>query len=158
MTRKRNGYQSGADKEVFMKEKQLIVTKSELESIVYEEVQKERHMLFDLCLEDYALLPLHTYGKRRGKQVVTVPLDGWENLLEQYSQVLGDLMIAREIIKKIKPVYDEYQKTYEKEHGFELYEYIKMVNTLYDSDEFERVRDQFEEEYNRQLDENALER
>ena len=51
-----------------MREKQIMVSQEELEQVVFEETMKQQHMLFDLCLEDYVLLPEIRENKRK-KQI-----------------------------------------------------------------------------------------
>lgn len=134
-----------------MKEKQITVTQDELERIVYEEIQKERKILFDLCLEDYFLLPIITEQKRKGKVYIYMSKSAWTDFLEQISKSLGDLEIAREIIGIMEPVYTEYHKTYEENHSLNFDDYMRASIAAYDADEFEHVRDMFEEEYYKRL-------
>ena len=50
-------------------------------------------------------------------------------------------------------VFDEYREEYEKAHDFTFDDYIKMCEVSYDADEFERVKERFEEEYFKDLSE-----
>lgn len=129
-----------------MKEKQITVTQDELEKIVYEELQKERSMFFALCAENYFLLPIVKEKSHKGKYEVITSKEEWGKHLERLAQTFGDLELARETIKIMSPIYQEYREVYEKEHSFSFDDYIRIVNTAYDFEEFERVRDRFEEE------------
>lgn len=135
-----------------MEKRTITMTQREFEQFIYEEVQKERHILFDMRFEDYFLLPLSTEWRRKGKIYISMSKDAWEKHLEQLSTTMGDLMMARKAIKMMEPVYREYREAYEKEHGFDFDDYMKMINVSYNTEEFERVRDMFEEEFYKQFD------
>jgi len=136
-----------------MTEKRTItLTQKEFEQLVYDEVQKERHILFDMCLEDYFLLPLARERKQKGKTYITMSKEAWNKHLEQLGTTIGDLMLARKTIQVMEPVYKEYHSKYEEKHAFDFDDYMKMVNATYNAEEFERVRDMFEEEFYKQFD------
>lgn len=125
----------------------LMIDRDRFEEFTYNEVQKMRHILFDLCCEDYILMPRTERIKQNGKDYIKMSKEDWETYTDDVSIALGDLMTARDLIKTMKPVFDEYREEYEKAHDFTFDDYIKMCEVSYDADEFERVRDRFEEEY-----------
>lgn len=143
-----------------MKEKLITITQKELEQIVYEEVQKERKILFDIHMEDYFLLPIYKEKKYRGRSSITMSKMAWETHLEQLAQLFGELELTRHAVEAMEPVYKEYHELYEKEHTYKMTfdDYIKMVNFSYSADELERVRDKVEEMYYKSLDDEELER
>lgn len=125
----------------------LMIDRDSFEEFTYNEVQKMRHILFDLCCEDYILMPRTERIRHNGKDYIKMSKEDWETYIDDVSIALGDLMTARDLIKTMKPVFDEYREEYEKAHDFTFNDYIKMCEVSYDADEFERVRDRFEEEY-----------
>ena len=131
----------------------LIIDKNEFKEFTYNEVQKMRHILFDLCCEDYILMPRTEAFRQNGKDYIKMTLNDWKTYTDNVSVALGDLMTARDIIKVMKPIFDEYREEYEKAHDFTFDDYIKMCTVSYDSDEFERVRERFEEEYFKDISE-----
>lgn len=141
-----------------MEKDSITVTQKELEKVVYEEIQKERRILFDMRLEDYFLLPVLTEKKRRGKSYISMPRSAWEEFLEQVCRTLDDLETAREIIGWMEPVYREYHMDYEDSHSFNFDNYVRTATASYDADEFERVRGMFEEAFEKNYDNAGLER
>lgn len=137
--------------------KNITLTQSEFDELIYEAVQKERHMLFDMVLEDYALLPVYKERLYKGKKRITMTKEAWNRHLELLGQTLGDLTIARETIKIMEPVYKEFYDEYKEKHSFDLMDYMQQINFTYDSDEFERVRDKIEDTYYNRID-NDIER
>ena len=79
--------------------------------------------------------------------------DECETYQIQVSEALGDLFEAREIIQTMRPVFDEYVAEYEAKHNISFDEYMNLAAVSYDADEFERVREQFENEYYKEIDE-----
>ena len=57
------------------------------------------------------------------------------------------------VVGRYLHVFDEYREEYEKAHDFTFDDYIKMCEVSYDADEFERVKERFEEEYFKDLSE-----
>ena len=125
----------------------------EIEFRAYREVQRMRRILFDLCLEDYIREPEIVKTKWKGKEVILMSLDEWKTYQTQVSEVLGDLFEAREIIQTMKPVFGEYAAEYEAKHNISFDDYMNLAAVSYDADEFERVREQFENEYYKEIDE-----
>ena len=125
----------------------------EIEFRAYREVQRMRRILFDLCLEDYIREPEIVKTKWKGKEVILMSLDEWKTYQTQVSEALGDLFEAREIIQTMRPVFDEYASEYEAKHNISFDEYMNLAAVSYDADEFERVREQFENEYYKEIDE-----
>lgn len=134
-----------------MENEQILIDRSELDNILYDEVLKWRHMFFDLCLEDYAPPLTIKRTKRKGKSLVVIDAEEWGKYDNWVGECLGDLMTARAIIEQIKPVFNEYREEYEKKHSFNFDNYIKSQVASYDADDFERVRDKFEDEYFKDL-------
>lgn len=128
-------------------DKFLMIDRDRFEEFTYNEVQKMRHILFDLYCEDYILMPRTERIRQNGKEYIKMSKEDWDTYIDDVSIALGDLMTARDLIKTMKPVFDEYREEYEKAHDFTFDDYIKMCEVSYDADEFERVRDRFEEEY-----------
>ena len=125
----------------------------EIEFRAYREVQRMRRILFDLCLEDYIREPEIVKTKWKGKEVILLSPDEWKTYQTQVSEAVGDLFEAREIIQTMKPVFDEYAAEYEAKHNISFDEYMNLAAVSYDADEFERVREQFENEYYKEIDE-----
>ncbi len=131
-----------------MKDNMILVDKDKFDALVYDEVQKMRHILFDINMDNYTLLPVHIEkGISHGKPIVKIPVDEWEKYNEIIFQCIDDGNDAREMLKIMRPVYVEYHEAYEKAHTISFDERMKMIITSYDSDEFERVRDRFEDEF-----------
>lgn len=61
-------------------------------------------------------------------------------------------------VEYMEPVYVEFHSEYEKAHNLSFDEYMKMVITSYDADEFERVRERFESDFYKEIDGEDLER
>lgn len=136
-----------------MENEQILIDRSELDNILYQEVLQWRHMFFDLCLEDYAPPLTIERTKRKGKSLVMMDAEEWEKYDNWVGECLGDLMTARAIIEHIKPVFDEYHEAYEEKHSFNFDSYIKSQVASYDAEDFERIRDKFEDEYFKDIDE-----
>ena len=136
-----------------MNDNMIMINKDDFEQFTFNEVQKMRHILFNICCEDYILMPRTEALREKGKDYIKMPLNDWKTYIDDVSIALGDLMTARDIIKVMKPIFDEYREEYEKAHDFTFDDYIKMCTVSYDSDEFERVRERFEEEYFKDISE-----
>lgn len=141
-----------------MREKQITITQTELDELVRKEFEKRRRILFDMGIEGYE--PEIAYKERRflGNRFIVIDGKNWDKLWKHFTKVSEDLMDAREILEITEPFYKKYHVLYEddgkKEYQFGSFdEYIRMINTEYTSAEFERMREQFEEEY--QIDDNA---
>ena len=127
----------------------ITVSHEELEQIVFEEVMKTQHILFDMCLEDYVLLPEIKENKRKGQ--IMISKQEWEKFLERIDMGFNELERARQLIGNMEPVYLKYRDEYARSHEFNLDHYAKMVTVDYSAEEFERVRDQFEDEFYKKL-------
>lgn len=136
----------------------ITIEDTELQEFIYQKVLAMRRMLFDLCTEDYPYMPKVISKWRRGKKVVIIPVDEWNRYNEDIAISMGDLMTAREMIKKMEPVYREFHEEYEQKHNLTFDEYMQQVIVDYDADEFEQVRERFEAEYYKQLEEEETER
>ena len=142
-----------------MKENTVLIDKDKLESLAYEEVQKMRHIFLDLCLEDYRLMPKHIKkGTDKGTAIVKIPLEEWNQYNDKIAECLGDLYTIRKILEYMEPVYIEFHAAYEKAHNLSFDEYMKMVITSYDAEEFERVRERFENDFFKDIDGEDIER
>lgn len=142
-----------------MTENTVLIDKDKLESLAYEEVQKMRHIFLDLRLEDYLLMPKHIKkGTDKGTKIVKVPLEEWNQYNDKVAECLGDLYTIRKIVEYMEPVYVEFHAAYEKAHNLSFDEYMKTVITSYDADEFERVRERFENDFYEDIDGEDLER
>lgn len=137
-----------------MKKEDMTITieDKELQELVYQKVLAMRRMLFDLCTEDYPYMPKVVSKWRRGKKVVLISEDEWNRYNEDIAISMGDLMTAREMIAKMEPVYREFHEEYEKKHQVSFDEYMQQMIADYDTEEFEQVRERFEEEYYKQLE------
>lgn len=136
----------------------ITIEDTELQELIYQKVLAMRRMLFDLCTEDYPYMPKVISKWRRGKKVVIIPVDEWNRYNEDIAISMGDLMTAREMIKKMEPVYREFHEEYEQKHNLTFDEYMQQVIVDYDANEFEQVRERFEAEYYKQLEEEETER
>lgn len=140
-------------------ENTIIATKDkELQELIYQKVLSMRRMLFDLCTEDYPYMPKISFARKRGKKVVVMSETDWNRYSDEFSVCLGDLLTAREMVKKMEPVYREFHEAYEQKHNITFDEYMKQVIIDYDTEEFEQVRERFEEEYYKQLENEETER
>lgn len=135
----------------FAMDDKMIIDKSAFEDVVRQEVLRMRRMYFDICCEDYAPRCRVERSRRNGKQVVIIDADEWNQFDTWVSECLGDLMTAREIIDLMQPVYDEFYREYQSKHKINFDDYTVVQLTLYDADEFEKVRDRFEDEYFKDL-------
>lgn len=129
----------------------MIIDKSAFEDVVRQEVLRLRRMYFDICCEDYAPRCRVERTRRKGKQVAIIDADEWSRFDEWVGECLGDLMTAREIISKMKPVFDEYYTEYQNNHNCNFENSMTVQLASYDADDFERVRDKFEDEYFKDL-------
>lgn len=141
-----------------MENNKITINKDDFKKWAYHEILLQQRILFDLCLDDYLLMPAKTHTKYKGKSVVIISLNDWNEFEESLSNTLGDLSLARDLIKQMQPVFDEYYMEYEQKHRFNFDDYQKSQLLSYDSDEFEKVRDIFEKEYYQKLDNESLER
>lgn len=130
----------------------ITIEDKELQELVYQKVLAMRRMLFDLCTEDYPYMPKVISKWRRGKKVVLISENEWNRYNEDIATSMGDLMTAREMIAKMEPIYREFHEEYEQKHQISFDEYMQQMIVDYDADEFEKVRERFEEEYYKQLD------
>lgn len=130
--------------------KQIVIDKEKFHEMAYSEACTMRRMLFDLETEDYGRYPAHVEHKRRWwHEVAIIPWDEWKAYDEYVSDILGDLAYARDLVKLMEPVFVEFYEKYQDEHKFERY--LQNECAAYDAENFERVRDRFEEEYNRKM-------
>ena len=143
-----------------MKEKLITVTRDELEQIILEETLKERHILFDIGIEDYYEVPPVRESKLYRNSVI-ISKTKWKKFLRWIEDMIIDFEQARNIIKVMEPVFREYHVQYEQEHlkaeaeqatSMDFDQYIKMAAASYDSDEFERTRELFEDTFSDSLD------
>lgn len=133
-----------------MREKQITITQAELNELVEKEFQKKRRILFDLCAEGYSLDLDYKEKNIFGKRFIIFDGKSWDRLWKRFTKVSEDLMDAREILEITEPFYKKYHTFHEQnikqEYPFASFdEYIKMVDAEYTSEEFERVREEFEE-------------
>lgn len=135
-----------------MTEDKMIIDQDKFEVVVFDEVQKMRHMLFDLRCDDYIRMPDMKRVKRQGKDFIEIPREEWERYENEVSEALGDLFTARDLIKAMKPVFREYHGEYEEKHNISFDEYTRFIVSEYDTDEFERVRARFEDKYYKQFE------
>lgn len=136
----------------------ITIEDAELQELVYQKVLAMRRMLFDLCTEDYPYMPKAISTRKRGRKVVLIPEDEWNRYNEDIAVSMGDLMTAREMIKKMEPVYREFHEEYERKHQIPFDEYVQQIIVDYDTAEFEQVRERFEEEYYKQFEDEETER
>ncbi len=130
----------------------MIIDKAAFEDIVRQEVLRLRRIYFDMECEDYAPRCRVERIRRKGKQVAIIDADEWSRFDEWVSECLGDLMTAREIIDLMQPVYDEFYREYQSNHNISFDDYTMVQLASYDADDFERVRDKFEDEYFKDLE------
>lgn len=137
---------------------EIVIEDQELQELIYQKVSAMRRMFFDLRTEDYPYMPKTISKRRRGKKIVIMLEDEW-NLYNEYVAVsMGDLETARELIKKMEPVYREFHEEYERRHNLYFDEYMQQIIVDYNAEEFERVKERFEEEYYNQLKDEDIER
>lgn len=134
-----------------MDDDKMIIDKSAFEETVRQEVLRLRRMYFDICCEEYAPRCRVERTRRKGKQVAIIDADEWNQFDEWVSECLGDLTTAREIIDLMQPVYDEFYGEYQRKHNISFDDYLTVQLASYDADDFERVRDKFEDEYFKDL-------
>ena len=107
--------------------------------------------MYDIHLENYAVLPEVHEEVRHKREYAVIESNDWNLFLDSLERVFFELDIARDIVSKLKPVYDKYKDAYMLENDFDMDTYMQAVSTDYDADEFERVKDMFEEEYTNRL-------
>lgn len=129
----------------------IVIDKTAFEDVALREVLKLRRMYFDICCEDYAPKCRVEHAKRKGKKVAIIDADEWNQFDVWISECLGDLMTAREIIDLMQPVYDEFYGEYQSKHNMSFDDYMTIQLASYDADDFERIRDKFEDEYFKDL-------
>ena len=125
------------------------ITQHELEQIMHEQLLKQIHIMYDIHLENYAVLPEVHEEVRHKREYAVIESNDWNLFLDSLERVFFELDIARDIVSKLKPVYDKYKDAYMLENDFDMD--MQAVSTDYDADEFERVKDMFEEEYTNRL-------
>ncbi len=127
------------------------ITQHELEQIMHEQLLKQIHIMYDIHLENYAVLPEVHEEVRHKREYAVIESNDWNLFLDSLERVFFELDIARDIVSKLKPVYDKYKDAYMLENDFDMDTYMQAVSTDYDADEFERVKDMFEEKYTNRL-------
>ena len=137
---------------------EIVIKDQELQELIYQKVSAMRRMFFDLRTEDYPYMPKTISKRRRGKKVVIMLEDEWNLYNENVAISMGDLETARELIKKMEPVYREFHEEYERRHNLSFDEYMQQIIVDYNAEEFERVKERFEEEYYNQLQGEDIER
>lgn len=128
-----------------MENEQIIIDKKDLDHILREGAYSWRRMIFDFGMEDYAPLINVRRTKWKRKNVVIIDIAEWETYEQWVNDCLTDLSQARDIIDTMQAVYDEYHGEYEEKHNIKLDNLIQMQLVSCDADEFERVRDKFED-------------
>ena len=134
-----------------MNKEVITIDKEAFESLVYSEVIKLQKIQFDLCTEDYAYLSEITKTRYKGKDVVIIPQNSWKLYDDIVNKCFLDLSLARSLIRKMQPVFDEYIDEYTQKHTFDFDDFLRMQQITYTADEFERVRDRFLDHCSAQL-------
>lgn len=128
-----------------MDDNKMIIDKTAFEDVVRQEVLRMRRIYFDLENESYPL-PLNVKRTKWWlKNVVIIDEEEWDAYEEWVGLCLGDLAQARNTISCLQAVYDEYHDEYEKKHNIKLDDLIDMQLISCNAEEFERVRDKFED-------------
>lgn len=128
-----------------MKNEQILIDKKDLDRILREGAYKWRRMFFDLEMENYAPLINVKQTKWKRKNVVIIGITEWEEYERWVYDCLADLSDARDLIKAMQAVYDEFHDEYEKKHNIKLGDLIRMQLVSCDAEEFERIRDKFDD-------------
>lgn len=126
-----------------MENEQIIIDKKDLDHILREGAYTWRRMLFDLEMENYAPLINVKRTKWKRKNVAIIDITEWDAYEQWVNDCLADLSEARDLIKTMQAVYDEYHDDYEKKHNVQLDDLIRMQLVSCDAEEFERVRDKY---------------
>lgn len=125
----------------------ITIAKDKMEQFLYEKVREERRLFYELCYDDYLYLPDYERTQYKGRKAIIIREKDWADYLEAVSECLGDLLTARELAKSMQSVYDEFHGEYEKRHNFSFDKYMKMQVASYDTEDFEKVRERFENEF-----------
>lgn len=140
-----------------MKEELITVTRDELEEYILQEALKTRWMLLHIETEELISVPSVRESKLFKKSVLLEKKE-WERFLQQIEYVCTEQEHLRNVIKIMEPVYRAYHEQYELAHqedvqnpipaDFDFDNYIKMTSISYDSDEFDRAEELFENKFN----------
>ena len=61
-----------------MNDNMIMINKDDFEEFTFNEVQKMRHILFNICCEDYILMPRTEALREKGKDYIKMPLNDWK--------------------------------------------------------------------------------
>lgn len=108
-----------------------------------EYLETQRKIMYTLNLEkdDIELHPTRVKLPFRGKEIVILPADEWEDYEIQYQENLENLCEAYRAIDSISDNLAVYRERYD------LSKYIKDSKRACDVDDFERTRERFKDVY-----------
>lgn len=122
----------------------MLINDDDLEIIVAQVLDEERKRIYDDWIYDGNIVyPVCHIKKRtmyRKKTVVLMEQEAWENYQSEVKEILQALSYAHKQIEYFKQV--QYQET-----KISFDDYIKKEVLDYDADDFEKVRNRFEEVY-----------
>lgn len=113
-----------------------------------EYLETQRKIMYTLNLEkdDIELHPTRVKLPFRGKEIVILPADEWEDYEIQYQEKLENLYQAYGIIDRMSDDLAEYRAQYD------LSNYIKDSKRACDMDDFEWIRERFKDVYDEDLE------
>lgn len=121
----------------------MLINDDDLETIVAQVLDDERKRIYEGWIYDGDIVLPVCHIKRslyRGKPVVLMEQEAWDNYQSEVKEILQALLYAHKQIEYFKQV--QYQET-----KIPFDDYIKKEVLDYDADDFEKVRDRFDETY-----------
>lgn len=119
----------------------MIINDDDLELIVEQVLDDERKRIYDSWIYDGSVVPPICHIKRpwyRRKSVVLMEQEAWENYQSEVKEILQALCYAHKQLECFKQA--QYQET-----KVPFDDYIKKEVLDYDTENFEKMRDRFEE-------------
>lgn len=111
----------------------------------YLETQRKIMYALHLKKEEITLHPVRTKLPFKG-DIVILPANEWDDYEAEFQAILGDLEVAYRLIDELQGTAEKYHKMVDFDH------YLKVNKLSCDVDDFERVRERFQENYGEDLD------
>ena len=83
------------------------ITQHELEQIMHEQLLKQIHIMYDIHLENYAVLPEVHEEVRHKREYAVIESKDWKLFIDSLERVFFEIDIARDIGSKVNTVYDK---------------------------------------------------
>lgn len=106
----------------------------------YLETQRKLLYMLHMEKEEISLHPTRKKIPFKG-EIVILSAEEWDDLETAYQERLSDLVECQKIIEQLEEIQEKYYKLTNFDN------FIKVNSSAYDVDDFEKIRDRFEDEF-----------